>query len=311
MANLHLYSNRHIKDKVLEIKKGDWIWLENALSQKRWSLLFKYKGIDEDDLEITYITDQEFMQLKKPMFDTMLSNPPYSNGDFLLYPTFFKQGLEIAKTVVMIMPTDLDSQQVRVKAHNKLVKKHMISMSENVTDQFGVGIPDIRCITASKTTENKVQDYVDPLDSRPLLLPTRKRLYPRRGIGGFSRKSNFDPNGENVMVSIYRGNKIQWTKVKKELADKTKASLVSTSPYFVLVAENPSNGLFNTAIVKNNGTKWGSGIFGLDADSKEEAEKLEQWLVSDTIQDEVKKILKLKNTHSFSGPMMMKLPWYE
>ena len=77
------------------------------------------------------------------------------------------------------------------------------------------------------------------------------------------------------------------------------------------VQPNPSNGLFNTAIVKNDGTKWGSGIFALDANSKKEAVQLEQWLVSDTIQNAVKKILKLKNTHSFSGPMMKKLPWYE
>lgn len=241
----------------------------------------------------------------------MLANPPYSDGDILLYPTFFEKGLEIAKTVVMVMPTDLNSQQVRVKAHNKRVKKHLISMSDNVTDQFGVGIPDIRYITASKTVENEVTDYVDPLDSHTVLFPERKRLYPRRGVGGFSRKSNHDNNGVDVMTSIYRGNKIQWSKVKKELVDKVKVSLISDAPYFVLVAENPSKGLFNTAIVKNDGTKWGSGIFGLDASSLEEANKLEQWLTSSTIQEEVSKILTLKNTHTFSGPMMEKLPWYE
>ena len=244
-------------------------------------------------------------------FEVMLSNPPYSNGDFLLYTSFFERGLELAEKVIMVMPVDLNSQQVRVKAHNKRVKTHLIDMSENVTDQFGVGIPDIRYVTASKTVENEVEAYVDPLDSHVKLYTERKRLEPRRGVGGFSRKSNQDPDGVDVMTTIYRGNKIQWAKVKKDLANKIKVGLISDAPYFVLVAENPSKGLFNTAIVENNGIKWGSGIFGLDANSKEEAEQLEKWLVSKEIQEEVQRMLTLKNTHTFSGPMMRKLPWYE
>ena len=317
MATLHQYDNRHINEQVHNISKGDVIWLQNDLSKKRWSLMFKYYGIDESLLKIRYISNTEYEQLeditnnKKFPFDVVLSNPPYSIGDILLYPGFFEKNLKLGKIVKQVMPVDLDSQQVRVKTHNKRVKKHMIEISDNVTGQFNVGIPDIRYVTASLTVENKVEEYVDPLDSHPVLFPKRKRLEPRRGVGGFSRKSNFDPNGVDVMTSIYRGNKIQWTKIKKELANKDKAALTSKSPYFVLVAENPSNGLFNTAIVKNDGTKWGSGIFALDANSKKEAVQLEQWLVSDTIQNAVKKILKLKNTHSFSGPMMKKLPWYE
>lgn len=314
---IHLFDNRHISKAIENVEKGDTIVLIDRLSRKRWSKYFKYNSIDEESLNIKYITQEEYFNLKntssnkKFPFDQMLANPPYSDGDFLLYTSFFEQSLELAEKVVMVMPVDLNSQQVRVKAHNKRVKKHMIDMSENVTDQFGVGIPDIRYITASKTVENEVADYVDPLNSHPNLYPTRKRLAPRRGVGGFSRKSNQDPNGVDVMTSIYRGNKIQWSKVSKILADKTKTSLVSSAPYFVLVAENPSKGLFNTAIVKNDGTKWGSGIFGLDASSKTEAEKLEKWLVSKEIQDEVQQMLTLKNTHTFSGPMMEKLPWYE
>lgn len=312
MPTIHLFDNRHIKYQVHKIEKGDTIVLINSLSQKRWSLFFEYYNINEKDLDITYITKKEFETMDdRIVFDQMLANPPYSDGDILLYPTFFEKGLEIARQVVMVMPVDLNSQQVRVKAHNKRVKKHMISMSDNVTDQFGVGIPDIRYVTASKSVENNVEDYIDPLDSYNILYPTRKRLFPRRGVGGFSRKSNHDANGIDVMISIYRGNKIQWAKVTKDLVNKTKTSLISTAPYFVLVAENPSKGLFNTAIVKNDGTKWGSGIFGLDANSAEEAKKLEQWLVSPEIQNEVSKILALKNTHTFSGPMMEKLPWYE
>lgn len=317
MANIHVFDNRHIKSQVPKIEQGDTIVLIDSLSRKRWSKYFKYNSINENDLKLTYITQEEFFNMngtkdnKKFPFDVALSNPPYSSGDFLLYPPIFEKLLDLAETVKIVMPVDLNSQQVRVKAHNKRVKTHMTDMSENVTDQFGVGIPDIRYITASKTVENEVPDYVDPLDSHPNLYPERKRLKPRRGVGGFTRKSNHDPNGTDVMTSIYRGNKIQWARVNKELASKTKVALISDAPYFVLVAENPSKGLFNIAIVENDGTKWGSGIFGLDANSKEEAEKLEKWLVSKEIQTEVQTMLTIKNTHTFSGPMMEKLPWYE
>jgi hypothetical protein len=314
---LQVWDNRHIRNAVKNIEKGDTIVLIDRLSQKRWSKYFKWNNIDEASLEVKYITEEEFENMpgtkdnKDFPFEVMLSNPPYSNGDFLLYTSFFEKGLELAEKVIMVMPVDLNSQQVRVKAHNKRVKTHLIDMSENVTDQFGVGIPDIRYVTASKTVENEVEAYVDPLDSHVKLYTERKRLEPRRGVGGFSRKSNQDPDGVDVMTTIYRGNKIQWAKVKKDLANKIKVGLISDAPYFVLVAENPSKGLFNTAIVENNGIKWGSGIFGLDANSKEEAEQLEKWLVSKEIQEEVQRMLTLKNTHTFSGPMMRKLPWYE
>ena len=314
---LQVWDNRHIRNAVKNIEKGDTIVLIDRLSQKRWSKYFKWNNIDEASLEVKYITEEEFENMpgtkdnKDFPFEVMLSNPPYSNGDFLLYTSFFERGLELAEKVIMVMPVDLNSQQVRVKAHNKRVKTHLIDMSENVTDQFGVGIPDIRYVTASKTVENEVEAYVDPLDSHVKLYTERKRLEPRRGVGGFSRKSNQDPDGVDVMTTIYRGNKIQWAKVKKDLANKIKVGLISDAPYFVLVAENPSKGLFNTAIVENNGIKWGSGIFGLDANSKEEAEQLEKWLVSKEIQEEVQRMLTLKNTHTFSGPMMRKLPWCE
>ena len=317
MIKLHDYTNRHIKDKVAEIGKNDWIVLDNNLSKARWKLYFDYSNINENDLNITYITKQEKNKLsgtkdkKKFPFDVVLANSSYSDGDNLIYPPDFEKNLQLAPLVKQVMPYDIDSQQVRLKAHNKRVKKHMIEVSDNVTDQFNVGIPDIRYVTASINQENDVQDYVDPLDSHPILYPERRRLFPRRGVGSFSRKSNHDVNGVSVMTTIYRGDKLQWTKVKKDIVNKVKVSLISDAPYFVLVAENPSRGLFNTVIVKNDGTKWSSGILALDASNMEEAEKLQQWLKSEEIQKEVQKILSLKNTYSMSGPMMEKLPWYE
>jgi hypothetical protein len=317
MIKLHDYTNRHIKDKVADISKNDWIVLQNNLSKKRWKLYFNYSNINENDLNITYITKQEKNKLqgtkdkKKFPFGVVLANSNYSEGDKLIYPLDFEKNLQLAPVVIQVMPYDINSQQVRLKAHNERVKKHMIEVSDNVTDQFNVGISDIRYVTASINVENEVKDYIDPLDAHPILYPERKRLFPRRGVGSFSRKSNHDVNGVPVMTTIYRGDKLQWTKVKKDIVNKVKVSLISDAPYFVLVAENPSRGLFNTVIVKNDGTKWSSGILALDASNIEEAEKLQQWLKSEEIQKEVQKILSLKNTYSMSGPMMEKLPWYE
>jgi hypothetical protein len=143
---LHVFDNRHISNAVKDIKKGDTIVLIDRLSRKRWSKYFVWNNIEEVSLEVKYITKEEFDNMpgtkdnKEFPFDVMLSNPPYSNGDFLLYTSFFEKGLDLAEKVIMVMPVDLNSQQVRVKAHNKRVKTHLIDMSENVTDQFGVGI---------------------------------------------------------------------------------------------------------------------------------------------------------------------------
>lgn len=314
---LRFFDNMHIASQVSNVEKGDTIVLHNQLSRKRWTRYLQFNNINEEKLELKYITKEEFYNMegtkdkKKFPFKRGVCNPPYSDGDNLLYPPAFKKLLELCEEFNITMPVDLESQQVRVKNHNPLVKKHMIQMSENVTDQFGVGIPDIRHIKASALVENEVPDYVDPLDSYKPIYPERKRLQPRRGQGGFNRKTNQSEDGIMVMTTIYRGNKIQWAKVEDDIAKRNKLSMISDAPYFVLVGENPSKGLFNTAIVENNGTKWGSGIFALDANSKEEAKKLEQWLVSKEIQQEVAKLLELKNVYSCSGPMMEKLPWYE
>lgn len=317
MKQLHDYSNRHIGNIVCQIKKGDCIVLQDRLSKNRWKLYFEYNNIDENELNITYITKKEKNKLqgtkdkKKFPFDVVLANSNYSEGDNLIYPPDFEKNLQLAPIVKQVMPYDINSQQVRLKAHNKRVMKHMIEVSDNVTEQFKVGIPDIRYVTASILQENVVENYVDPLDSHTVLYPERKRLYPRRGLGTFSRKENRDENGTEVYIGIYRGNKIKKQKIKDEVASKVKANLMSTAPLWLLVGENPSKGLFNTAIVKNDGTKWGSGIFGIEVKSIDEAKKLEKWLTSKEIQHEVYKMLTIKNTYSCSGPMMEKLPWYE
>lgn len=79
MANIIFYSNRHIKDEVKNIKKNDWIVCENRLSNKRWSLMFKYMNIDENNLNLKYINKEDFLSLEKVKIDNIVGNPPYND----------------------------------------------------------------------------------------------------------------------------------------------------------------------------------------------------------------------------------------
>jgi hypothetical protein len=82
---LYIYSNRHITDNevVKSIKPNSWIILENELSRKRWSLLFKYNKIKEDKLNIVYISLNDILKgaldNMKSRFDCGVMNPPFKH----------------------------------------------------------------------------------------------------------------------------------------------------------------------------------------------------------------------------------------
>jgi hypothetical protein len=80
MSKCHVYSNRHIGNQVTNIEKGDTIFLENALSKKRWLLYFKVNNIDEGNLNINYVTSKEYFELSNVTFDVIVGNPPYVDG---------------------------------------------------------------------------------------------------------------------------------------------------------------------------------------------------------------------------------------
>ena len=67
-------------------------------------------------------------------------------------------------------------------------------------------------------------------------------------------------------------------------------------------------GVFNTAIIENDGTRWGDGVFALEADSQEDAEALAAHIVSDDIVLEVQIMLEAKGVYSATGEMISKLP---
>ena len=243
-------------------------------------------------------------------FDIVVGNPPFSKGRKLLYPQFFKDSLDLAELVVMIMPYSENSNGVKVKSHNKLIKTHSISISENITNHFkNVGVSDMRYIIASKDQINDIVD--DSFQYEEILLDNARLPTPIRGMIGLNMRINEDPAGVTGIYTIHRGNKVIIKKYKPEVANKVKKSMNSTSPWFVLIQENPSRGRFNTAVIKNDGMIWGSKIFALESSSEDEANKLAEWLVSDVIQEEVRKFLKEKKTYAISQEMIKKLPNYK
>jgi hypothetical protein len=123
MTTLHVFSNRHIDAEATNIKKGDWIYLENSLSKKRWSLFFKYNYVNESKLKVTYVTQEEYFKLEgtkdnmKYPFDQVVGNPPFNDdqnqkantGNYVsaskkLHLEFINKSLELAKQVVMVAP---------------------------------------------------------------------------------------------------------------------------------------------------------------------------------------------------------------
>jgi len=100
MTTLHVYSNRHIKNQVKSIKTGDWVYLENSMSRKRWSRYFSVSNINEDVLNITYITQEEYTNLAGIKFDAIVGNPPYQDGtkdggQNKIYTQFAKKALDL------------------------------------------------------------------------------------------------------------------------------------------------------------------------------------------------------------------------
>jgi len=108
MKTLHIYSNRHIKSQVKNIKNGDYIVLENRRSHKRWNFFFKRKNINEEHLNITYITAKEFFELTGMLFDNIVGNPPYQDKNQGLWQSFTIQAIKLLKsggTLSFVTPT--------------------------------------------------------------------------------------------------------------------------------------------------------------------------------------------------------------
>jgi len=242
-------------------------------------------------------------------FDVMLSNPPYSEGSKLLYRYFFEKGLELAETVSMVMPVNLQSTHDSRKQINYLIKKHSSSISDDISNHFNVGQDNIRNVIASKKIINDVDTTVhNALDDYQLAYSNRKRLNPIKGNTDLSNSCYDDELGEEIIDKVLRSGvekrKVSIKKIKS-------ASQKIRSKYAVFVNHTPSKGLLNVHIEEDFKTTWTMRVFAFEADTKDEANKLATWLQSKEIQTEINKMFDLKNAYTVTKEMLGKLPWYE
>ena len=70
---LYIYSNRHIKDQVINIEKNGCIVLENDLSKFIWKKYFQYNKLDEIESTINYVKLDKFLSKEFKMeFDAIV-----------------------------------------------------------------------------------------------------------------------------------------------------------------------------------------------------------------------------------------------
>jgi hypothetical protein len=243
-------------------------------------------------------------------FDYVIMNPPYTNGQVMLYTKFFEKALDIGNQVVSVMPVDLQSRHDKLKFHNERVLKHNIFISDNISDYFNVAYDNLRYVIADKSVENTIQTIADPLDSIPLLYPTIPRLKPIKGDTD-TAMGDEDPNGIEAVWKVHKKDVVLYKKIEKYKYDKSTKK--SKSPYLVFVNHTPSKGKFNCAVLENKQqTTWSMWTFAFEANTLEEANLLKSWLQSSIIVEEVNKMLTARNNqHTISKEMIERLPAYE
>jgi hypothetical protein len=307
---LHVFDNRHISNAVKDIKKDDTIVLINQLSQDLWSFYFKYNNIDEARLQVKYITQEEFFSMTKVKFDKIVGNPPYTKGNEKLYTRFTQKALELSDSVTFVMPVDLESNHVTLKAHNHRVKTHLKELGENVSHHFNVGYDNIHVVHLDKNIQNEVEEYVNPLDLYIPIFPKRKRLSVFKGSLAIESAEHVK-NGLPSIDKVQRGNNLIIKNVDPNLVKIANKNRKVSSPWLVFVNHTPSKGLFNCAYIENKGQPWSMCVIAIEADSEKDAISLQNWLTSETIQKEIKTMFDLKKVYTVSKEMLEMLPWYE
>jgi hypothetical protein len=242
-------------------------------------------------------------------FDYIVGNPPYTNGQRLLYTKFFEKALDLADTVAFVMPVQLESKHDKLKFHNRRLQQHLVKMGDNVSEHFNVGYNNIRYVIASKNVNNPIQELKDPVDDIPLLYPERKRLEPIKGDTDIAQGDD-DPNGVNTIFKVHKEDTVLYRKVEPYKVEKSYKK--SNANYIVVVNHTPSKGRFNCAVLPNKGLCWSMWTFAFECDTLEEANKLKEWLQSDEIVEHISLMLRARNNqHTISKALIARLPFYE
>lgn len=163
MTVVHIYSKRHIKNQVHNVKQGDWIWLDDFRYQKRWSLFFKINDINEKKLKINYFTD--FMELNKIMNDIkIVGNPPYNDGSKGRTPIYDKFLEKLSKikpdSMTFIIPTNWFSQpesKLGKDVRTYLKDMGLYKIQLNPVDLFENATVSTCTVFCKKDNNNKIE----------------------------------------------------------------------------------------------------------------------------------------------------------
>lgn len=238
-------------------------------------------------------------------FDLGLANPPFSEGqgNKLLYPKFFKNGLDICEHIIMVMPINLDSRDNKLKSHNELILKHQDHVSEDVSSHFsGVHVGQISYVFASKSTKN---EYTLPEERKlPRILPKRERM---KVING--RAFDSVERGCEVIHKVHKDG-IVYGKCNKAHRDsfntyyKKHADL--SLPWMVMINHTPSKGKFNCEVVKYSPDMvWSRWVYAIQAKTKKEANEIVEHLHSNKI---VGYLNEHMTSHTVSKTILEALP---
>ena len=141
------------------------------------------------------------------------------------------------------------------------------------------------------------------------MYPNRKRLVPIKGDTDIAIGEDVT-GGVDIIFKVHKGDTVRYKKVEQYKINKTTKK--STANFLVLVNHTPSKGRFNCAILPNIGQSWSMWTFAFECDTIESATKLKDWLQSETIVNEISKMLKARNNqHTISKALIEKLPTYE
>lgn len=279
MSTIHFFSNRHISAEVSNVKAGDWIVLQNRLSQKRWSLLFRNANINEQDLNITYITIEEFLDLKDVRFDAIVGNPPYSLAGNKkgkkgrasnLYPDFYKKAVGMADYVSMIVP---DTHRQGTNTFNQFIREHTNKIIPIDDDAFDVNIATW-CLVKDGSDTN-----VDDIDWADLVeLPEQKVKWAKGKINVTTEAEMLvDKPGKYTVYHKINSSGLIQTTTDIEIP---KLKLFPNTGYVVIMPQQIQNhGWTDTAIIECNGTQAATnGVNLAFLSTKEEADYLVEYM---------------------------------
>lgn len=162
MANIHVFDNRHIKSQVQKIEQGDTIVLIDSISRKRWSIFLKYNSINEDNLKLTYISQEEYFALNNVKFDNVVGNPPYNdsnNGNIPIYGEFIKKSLEVSDRLSFIIPSSfaLSDERGGDEIRKMIFGSHTKKIEFLPKDTFENVDVETLAITIDKTTKHNTE----------------------------------------------------------------------------------------------------------------------------------------------------------